>query len=759
MVSQVKPGKPAPLAISVVPFDEAIESARARRVTLPETYYGVLQGIERAEAFSVAGIASLDQLQQTLDSLAAAMQKGMTFDDWKAFALKAPDVLALPPHRLDNIFRTNIQGAYARGRCVHIERNRHTRPFLMYSAIDDDRTRPAHHAMNGHVAKVGDDVWKKWTPPCGYRCRCTVISLTEAQAQQRIDADKARLDADAEAAMARAAAIAGGPDTGWDYSPCEHMDEGTTRAAADKRRRYADALKPKLDETMKRARAIRGAEDAGYWKKIESAKGSNPGGLFEAPDGTRHYVKFYADPDQARSELAAHRIHRMMGLETPETRIVTIDGKTAFASKWEPTYRRLTLQELHDPIYRDDIAAIFQASVITRNWDVVGQNFDNIVLNPATGRLLVVDTGASFKFRAQGGIKPDGFPGTIAEVKTLRDRTLNPQAQAVFSKHFSDDVFSEREAAARVMPGITKSKIDRAFEEAGFKAADVALLSDSVMARKAALVERYDLDGKRTPPEAWRMIGTFRNKWGSVALADAEARLNPEQSIRIHDALKDVMPSFGRWMNRYIDPRAEEIAQSIFNDGWSGSSSSMAGATVKVWAAERHKGVDVGYHSNKTGGAATTAAKAAETRFRASLNVSAEAVKAVLETEWAFQQYLLRRVHGWDDVTIYRGMESAEFRNAFKPAAAGATDPGKPGVYKGNAVLLGYLAHRSMEQHRPPTQDHGARRGYCQDVVPGAPLHALRIRRSRVCDHRPTIAGRGRQVAGQASRIRSNNPG
>jgi SPP1 gp7 family putative phage head morphogenesis protein len=681
------PAKPSPLAVGLVPFEEAIESARARKIVLPETYYGVLQGIERAEAFSVAGIAALDQLQQTIDSLTRAMQEGETFADWKLRMLKAPDVLALPKHRLDNIFRTNIQGAYARGRCVHIERNKHIRPFLMYSAINDDRTRPAHHAMNGHVAPVGDAIWKTWTPPCGYRCRCTVISLTPDQAKGKQAADKARLDASAEAAMARAQAVAGGPDKGWDYSPCEHMDEGTTRAASEKRRRYSEALKAQLDGTMKQARAIRGAEDPDYWKPISGRKGSNDGGLFEAPDGTQHYVKFYADPDQARGELAAQRINAMLGLETPKVRIIKIDGKTALASEWRADFVRLGLKELHDPKYQEDIATIFQASVLTKNWDVVGAGYDNIVLSPKTGRLVVIDTGASFKHRAQGALKAGGFTADIAEAKTLRDAKLNPEAHAVFQRHFDADVFAERDAAAKVLPAITKAKVQRAFEEAGYKASDIALLTDTMMARKAALVDRYDLDGKWGIPGTERMIATFRKKWGSAALADSAARADPEQGMRIHDALRYTMESFSKWLDGNVYAKASVSARRVFNDNWSDTSSSDAAAMVKLWAVDRFKGVKVGFQSGFIGSAATQEAKVAAGRnIKAARRTEAE-LYSMLDAEWAFQQYMLRRVHGWDEIKIQRGMDYAEFEAAFKPSAKKAfPEIGDDGVFTGNGV-------------------------------------------------------------------------
>jgi SPP1 gp7 family putative phage head morphogenesis protein len=163
--------------------------------------------------------------------------------------LKADDVLSLPAHRLDNIFRTNIQGAYARGKCAHIEENRTARPYLMYSAINDARTRPAHAAMNGYVAHVDAAVWKTWTPPCGYRCRCTVISLSEGQARERMERDADRLANNPDASAARDAAIQGGPDKGWGYTPCDTVTSDGYRLPVDldaliqdRARRYGPTL-------------------------------------------------------------------------------------------------------------------------------------------------------------------------------------------------------------------------------------------------------------------------------------------------------------------------------------------------------------------------------------------------------------------------------------------------------------------------------------------------------------------------------------
>jgi hypothetical protein len=79
----------------------------------------------------------------------------------------------------------NAQTAYTAGLWRQFQSERDRRPYLMYSAINDHRTRPAHRAMSGYIAHIDDAIWKKWTPPCGFNCRCTLISLTATQALER----------------------------------------------------------------------------------------------------------------------------------------------------------------------------------------------------------------------------------------------------------------------------------------------------------------------------------------------------------------------------------------------------------------------------------------------------------------------------------------------------------------------------------------------------------------------------------------------
>ena len=213
----MKPVKPA----------EALAFARRQKVVLPTEYYGLLQGRARAAAFSIAGLSALEQIEQIKASLVKALEQGWSFGKWKKAVAAGEVPLNLPAHRIETIFRTNIQGWYASGRCRAHQAAKDVLPYLMYSAINDSRTRPSHAAMHGFIARVDDPIWKTWMPPAGFNCRCTTIQLTEEEAKEHGFKPFPGQT----------------PDQGWDYSVCDDgPEEGVARAIEGRKGRCGRGL-------------------------------------------------------------------------------------------------------------------------------------------------------------------------------------------------------------------------------------------------------------------------------------------------------------------------------------------------------------------------------------------------------------------------------------------------------------------------------------------------------------------------------------
>lgn len=222
------------LRIGAVPFDEAIKAARARGVVLPDTYRDRLKGAAKARGFTISGMMSLAQIGRVLDSLIQAIMNGESFGEWKKRA--AEDIESLSNSRKELVFRNAVQTSYGAGRWQQLEQAKALRPILMYDAINDRRTRPAHRAMDNFMAPVGDPIWRAWAPPNGHNCRCTLLSLTLAQARARGYRDN----------MPRPDVM---PDPGWDYNPAKGFDD----VLGDLAKERVQSLPPPLRE---RARKI-----------------------------------------------------------------------------------------------------------------------------------------------------------------------------------------------------------------------------------------------------------------------------------------------------------------------------------------------------------------------------------------------------------------------------------------------------------------------------------------------------------------------
>lgn len=464
-----------PLAIGFnVEFDEAIKIAKKRKVVLPDVYYGELKGAARAKAFSIAGLASIEQLKAVKKTMDDAIASGKSFDQWKKAALEVND-FSLPKHRLDNIFRTNLQSSYMAGRWTQFQINKKYRPYLMYDAINDSRVRLSHLALDNVIRKVDDPFWKTHSPLNGYRCRCSLISLSEAQAKARSGKGKGlnnlgQLD-DGSPAQ---------PDKGWEYNPKQRL------AGVKKAKTEAIQENPKVEEPLQDFAAT----PINNWKKTGGQKGSNEGGTYLADDGVEWYVKFPAEKSRAYNEVLAGKLYEAAGVDVPEMMIIRQEGRIGLASRiiigLENSSKRLmdgSVTGIHEG---------FAVDAWLANWDVVGLGYDNMLIKGS--KAVRVDTGGALLYRAQGAEKGAAFGKNVTELKTLRDAAKNSNTAAVFGSITEGQI---KASAAKVL-SIDDAIIKDLVEQYGpGDSIQKAALSDLLIARKASILSQFpDVPGK-----------------------------------------------------------------------------------------------------------------------------------------------------------------------------------------------------------------------------------------------------------------------
>ena len=168
-------------------FEEAV-SYFDKKVPVTAGVFYDLADHYRALAFTVSGYTEAQIIKKFYDELLDALENGTTMEQFRQSMsgfLERQGYEGLTPFQADNIFRTNIQTAYQAG---HYEQMTdpdvmRLRPYWQYDAVND--TRPSHLAMDGRVFPADSPVWDTWYPPNGFRCRCTVTTLSARQVKER----------------------------------------------------------------------------------------------------------------------------------------------------------------------------------------------------------------------------------------------------------------------------------------------------------------------------------------------------------------------------------------------------------------------------------------------------------------------------------------------------------------------------------------------------------------------------------------------
>lgn len=220
-------------AWGVVPED-ALAFWRDKK-PVSKSAFATLDDAAKSRAFTAAGLAQQDMLADLHASLLETMKNGETFATWKQRIPAILEETGWTGHRLETIFRTNVQTAYAAGRYAQMQEVSNNRPYWQYIAVGDGRTRPEHAVLHGLVFPADHDFWITNYPPNGFNCRCTVRSLSERQVEKygldvQTEMPSDLLYTDPVTGM-EAHVASTMPPQGFDVNPAKSWFDGLSRAA------------------------------------------------------------------------------------------------------------------------------------------------------------------------------------------------------------------------------------------------------------------------------------------------------------------------------------------------------------------------------------------------------------------------------------------------------------------------------------------------------------------------------------------------
>lgn len=184
----------------------------AQRGQLAISYdWRALWEAEHAAQFTVSRLARLDLLRAIQDGITASVGGDLTRRDWmrdmetllrdagwwgtsEVVDPSTGEVLStrFDAQRLRLILDTNSRQAHSAARWARIQAAKGTHPYLRYVTKDDTRVRPAHADWHNLCLPVDHPFWLTHYPLNGWRCRCRVIAISQAEYDRLVAAGIAK---------------------------------------------------------------------------------------------------------------------------------------------------------------------------------------------------------------------------------------------------------------------------------------------------------------------------------------------------------------------------------------------------------------------------------------------------------------------------------------------------------------------------------------------------------------------------------------
>ena len=445
--------------------------------------------------------------------------------------------------------------------------------------------------------------------------------------------------------------------------------------------------------------------DGSGWTQKSGRLGSNEGGIFEDAQGNQYYAKFMS-PERIDGEIGSSLIYEALGLRTLQPTRVNIGGRLAIATRY-----RTDLEDFKgDPkgllkkarANKEQFMAMQHASVLNKNWDFVGEDFDNLKFDKKTKEFVMVDSGGSFQFRAQGAKKSWYKNEAISEYITFRDINKNPQTKKIIDGILEKNVWDETLGIERIFR-TDPAKFKDALRLSGMPSNEADEVWAILSSRRNQVIERYGLGSdfntslisgglnyddalKKHEPYTWAASQVVDPKQikkksvspsGSVEIqhtwsGDKSSRsgktgneLTKKESEYVEElkAINAKLPVALQFKEIEIG-RVHEVFRSYILNAISGSSSSLGGAILKSYG-ERVLGGRVGYHrgvrdlEEKMSSDIEKWFNHSGTMFFKGKNKTYELDK-MLGLHRGYDQARLRKIHGFNYVNVERGHDQDE---------------------------------------------------------------------------------------------------
>ncbi|MDV7340981.1 PBECR2 nuclease fold domain-containing protein [Terasakiella sp. A23] len=171
-----------------VAFKEAIDYFR-QKVNLPTDAWTDVWEETHTKAFVVAGANKAAIVEDFRSAIFKAVSDGTSLEEFRKDFDKIVDdhgwsYKGKRGWRTRVIYHTNLRSSYMAGKWAQIERVKALRPYLIYDAVNDGKTRPKHREWDGLVYPVDHQFWVIHFPSNGFFCRCTVRSLSARDVKQ-----------------------------------------------------------------------------------------------------------------------------------------------------------------------------------------------------------------------------------------------------------------------------------------------------------------------------------------------------------------------------------------------------------------------------------------------------------------------------------------------------------------------------------------------------------------------------------------------